>query len=299
MKPTIFSKSFKMLIITLLLLATLFNRKLSQQLMLAAILIWVAMTVFCLFGFRIITLLSLIRAKLTRWKEQMNQVAEIRRQTAVRAEAEQSESAPVKEMPTTAPSSAPTCIGTEQQEQEQKRMLQHISLRITEKIKSAYPDATWQWETEPCLFAILEGRTFRIAAHDMDHYTHADVRFDQFGRIHITPLVIGEFATTGNTGATSDEEAKEPPVVDVQSWYELIGKQILEKIIADLNASGHNRLTIKENGDIVITRNKKESLKGNLKQFPPKNYWNELMKLLEEYELQGKAEKDHIIISWT
>ena len=27
-------------------------------------------------------------------------------------------------------------------EAEQKRMLQHISLRITEKIKSAYPDAT-------------------------------------------------------------------------------------------------------------------------------------------------------------
>ena len=43
---------------------------------------------------------------------------------------------------------------------------------------------------------------------------------------------------------------------------------------------------------------KKEALKGTLDQFPPKNYWNEFLNLLEEQELHGKVEKDRIIISW-
>lgn len=96
----------------------------------------------------------------------------------------------------------------------------------------------------------------------------------------------------------SEEDTKEPAVVDVISWYELIGRQMLESVITDLNANGHSRLSIKENGDIIITRNKKEALKGTLDQFPPKNYWNEFLNLLEEQELHGKVEKDRIIISW-
>lgn len=135
---------------------------------------------------------------------------------------------------------------------------------------------------------------------DMAQFTHADVHFDRYARIRIVPLIIGEFAEAANTETEPDAEvAPEPPVVDVISWYDLIGRKILEDIITDLNANGHSRLSIKENGDIVITRNKKEVLKGTLDQFPPKNYWNEFLQLLTEYELNGKVEKDRIIVSWT
>lgn len=296
MKQTLFSKSFRILILLLMLLAILFNRKLSQQLMLAAILIWSVLMVCYLFGPKIMALLSLIRTKYAQGKEQMTQVAGKQELAVVNEEPVQIITAPANEIPTAVITPAPDPAGTDQQEL--KRMLQHVSLRITEKIKSAYPDATWQWETEPGLSAILEGKTFRIAVQDMDSYTHADVRFDQFARIHITPLIIGEFAAAGNSGTDSSEVTKEPPVVDVLAWYELIGKQALEEIVTELNAKGHSRLTIKENGDITIHNNKKEIFKGTLKQFPPKNYWNELLKLLGEYELQGRAEKDHIVVSW-
>ena len=140
-------------------------------------------------------------------------------------------------------------------------MLQHISLRITEKIKSAYPDATWRWADSPDLTAILDGKTFRIQVDDMAAFTHADIRFDRYARIRITPLSVGEFASSADSGkkTPSEEDTKEPAVVDVISWYELIGRQMLESVITDLNANGHSRLSIKENGDIIITRNKKEA----------------------------------------
>lgn len=293
MKSTLFTKSFKCLIIALLLFAVLFNRKLSQQLMLTAILVWIVLAVCLLFGSNIRSLLSFANARYTGWKAEKEQMA---------AEPKASTAEAVQELPAAETSAAPVLEPTLSgfSDPDQKRMLQHISLRITEKIKSAYPEATWQWESSPCLSEILSGNSFRITTDSMDCYTHADIHFDQFARIRITPLIIGEFATPENIAPAPDtEEAKEPPIVDVQSWYELLGRQVLETVITDLNAGGHRRLSIKENGDIIITRNKKEALKGTLEHFPPKNYWNEFLHLLEEDELQGKAEKDHIVISWT
>ena len=286
MKPSIFSTSFKVLITVLLLLSVLFNRRLSQNLMLAAIVIWCAVSFWIFFGKR---LWSFIRSqrRLRRSPTIMEGLPEF----------------PSSAEPFENPDPVSEIIFTPSQEpdagEERQRMLQHISMRITEKLKSAYSDATWRWEIPPSLTDILDGKTVRIAVDDMERYTHADIHFDRYARIRITPLIVGDFGQVpAGHGTAAGTESKEPAVVDVASWYELIGRPALEPVITELNVNGHSRLAIKENGDIVITRNKKEALKGTLTQFPPKNYWNELLRLLEDYELHGKIEKDRMIISW-
>lgn len=282
MKSSLFTKGFKILIVTLLLLAVLFNRSLAQKLMLATILIWMFMVI-------VRFLKPTVRKLIENWYADRQYRRNI---TPLVLSAPMPDEA-ISFSPVPEPEPAFS-------EAEQKRMLQHISLRITEKIKSAYPDATWRWADSPDLTAILDGKTFRIQVDDMAAFTHADIRFDRYARIRITPLSVGEFASSADSGkkTPSEEDTKEPAVVDVISWYKLIGRQMLESVITDLNANGHSRLSIKENGDIIITRNKKEALKGTLDQFPPKNYWNEFLNLLEEQELHGKVEKDRIIISW-
>lgn len=188
-------------------------------------------------------------------------------------------------------------------------MLLHISLRITEKLKSAYPQSVWQWKDTPSLQDILAGGTVRILVENMDAYTHADISFDRFGRIHVEPMTIGSFAEpSGNgTGAgpkagsadAAEETPPEPSVVDVRVWYELVGQKVLESQITELNANGHTKLTIKENGDIVVNRQKKEMLKGTLDSFPAKSYWDELVLLLAEDELKGKITGNTLQVSWT
>ena len=284
MKSSIFNKSLKALIIVLLLLTVIFNRKLSQQLMLAAILVWTAVAISVFFGPRIYAFIKKVSAQRQAEKQEVSAAPSVPAAAAEETILPLSRAVSVQSVP----------------EPDNRRMLQHISLRITEKIKSAYPDATWRWDGSPDLTAILEGQTFRIITDGMAQFTHADVYFDRYVRIRITPLIIGEFAdTVGDVPEEKDTAASEPPVVDVISWYYLIGRKVLEDTISDLNANGHSRLSIKENGDMVITRSKKEVLKGTLEHFPPKNYWNEFLQVLEEYELHGKVEKDHIVVSWT
>lgn len=295
MKKTAFTKSIKILIISLLLLAVFFQKEHSQKLMALALILWIAVTIGIL----------LFRQSGKLFKKCCTFLS-VLKQTIVQMMAASEKplsSAPVTDHPEepTYPEK-PAFPASDSREYE--TMLLHIALRITEKLKSAYPQAVWQWKDTPSLQGILSGRTIRILVENMDTYTHADISFDRFGRIHVEPMVIGSFADTENRAdakpesGMGEETTPEPSVVDVRVWYELIGQKVLEELITDLNANGHSMLTIKENGDIVVSCQKKKILKATLDSFPGKTYWKELISILEENELKGKISDNSLQVSW-
>lgn len=283
MRKNVFSSSIKILIISLILLAVFFQKERSQKLMALAVILWIAVTAG-IFLFRksgkLAKKCSTFFASLKRARSIAMAVTE----KPAEAEAETEPASPAKPAP---------------DNRETETMLLHIALRITEKLKSAYPQSVWQWKDTPSLQDILAGGTVRILVENMDAYTHADISFDRFGRIHVEPMTIGTFAEPSAGGPDDSEETPpEPSVVDVRVWYELVGQKVLESQITELNANGHTKLTIKENGDIVITNQKKEMLKGTLDSFPAKSYWEELVLLLAEDELNGKITGNTLQVSW-
>ena len=130
-------------------------------------------------------------------------------------------------------------------------LMTQYRLRISEKLKSAYPEAVWKWVKEPDLRNLMDCDTVRIQVENMAEFTHADVYFDFYGRIHINPMTIGNFNPENDSDCDTPVPT-EPAVIDVKAWFDLVGRQILDKQITELNAQGHSKLTIKENGDIVI-----------------------------------------------
>ena len=297
MRKNVFSSSIKILIVSLLLLAVFFQKERSQKLMALALILWGAVTAG-IFLFRKSGKLAkkcrAFSASLKQAGRTAKAPAEKTAEPVPRADTEPAEpAAPAKPAPDS---------------RETETMLLHISLRITEKLKSAYPQSVWQWKDTPSLQGILAGGTVRILVENMDAYTHADISFDRFGRIHVEPMTIGSFAepsgngTSAGTGTgdadAAEEMPPEPSVVDVRVWYELVGQKVLETQITDLNANGHTKLTIKENGDIVVNRQKKEVLKGTLDSFPAKSCWEELVLLLAEDELKGKIAGNTLQVSW-
>jgi hypothetical protein len=297
MRKNVFSSSIKILIVSLLLLAVFFQKERSQKLMALALILWGAVTAG-IFLFRksgkLAKKCSAFSASLKQAGRTAKAPAEKTAEPVPRADTEPAgPAAPAKPAPDS---------------RETETMLLHISLRITEKLKSAYPQSVWQWKDTPSLQGILAGGTVRILVENMDTYTHADISFDRFGRIHVEPMTIGSFAepsgngTSAGTGTgdadAAEEMPPEPSVVDVRVWYELVGQKVLETQITDLNANGHTKLTIKENGDIVVNRQKKEVLKGTLDSFPAKSCWEELVLLLAEDELKGKIAGNTLQVSW-
>lgn len=295
MRKSVFTKSIKILIVSLLLLAIFFRKERSQKLMALAFILWAVVTVGILLLRHSGKLFKKCCAFLSALKQTIMQM--------MAASEKPLSSAPVTDHPEepTYPEK-PAFPASDSREYE--TMLLHIALRITEKLKSAYPQAVWQWKDTPSLQGILSGGTIRILVENMDTYTHADISFDRFGRIHVEPMVIGSFADVENGTGTKpesgmgEETTPEPSVVDVRVWYELIGQKVLEELITDLNANGHSMLTIKENGDIVVSCQKKKILKATLDSFPGKAYWKELISLLEENELKGKISDNSLQVSW-
>lgn len=292
MRKTVFTRSIKILIITLLLLAVFFQKERSQKLMAIALILWIAVTA----GIFLLRKSGKLTKKCGAFFASLKNAGQM-----VKASAEK----PAEENTITAAETDPIRPAAPTPDsRETETMLLHISLRITEKLKSAYPQSVWQWKDTPSLQNILAGGTMRIMVENMDTYTHADISFDRFGRIHVEPMVIGCFADVENgtdakpESGTGEETTPEPSVVDVRVWYELIGQTVLEKLITDLNANGHSMLTIKENGDIVVSCQKKKILKATLDSFPGKTYWKELISILEENELKGKISDNSLQVSW-
>lgn len=293
MRKNVFSSSIKILIVSLLLLAVFFQKERSQL----ALILWIAVTA----GIFLFRKSGKLAKKCRAFSASLKQAGR-----TAKAPAEKTAEPVPKADTEPAEPAAPAKPAPDSRETE--TMLLHVSLRITEKLKSAYPQSVWQWKDTPSLQGILAGGTVRILVENMDAYTHADISFDRFGRIHVEPMTIGSFAepsgngTSAGTGTgdadAAEEMPPEPSVVDVRVWYELVGQKVLETQITDLNANGHTKLTIKENGDIVVNRQKKEVLKGTLDSFPAKSCWEELVLLLAEDELKGKIAGNTLQVSW-
>ena len=297
MRKNVFSSSIKILIVSLLLLAVFFQKERSQKLMALAVILWIAVTA----GIFLFRKSGKLAKKCRAFSASLKQAGR-----TAKAPAEKTAEPVPKADTEPAEPAAPAKPAPDSRETE--TMLLHISLRITEKLKSAYPQSVWQWKDTPSLQGILAGGTVRILVENMDAYTHADISFDRFGRIHVEPMTSGSFAEPSGNGTSAgpgtgdadaaEEMPPEPSVVDVRVWYELVGQKVLETQITDLNANGHTKLTIKENGDIVVNRQKKEVLKGTLDSFPAKSCWEELVLLLAEDELKGKIAGNTLQVSW-
>lgn len=293
MNKSVFSPSLKILIVLSLLFAALFSRQLSQKLILASVAVWLLFMAVSLLGnlqkrrdkkdFSLRTAFAhtfpFVRDSLG--KETSNDSVSV---------------SPAGYHPSVLPDQKASFS-----EAELAQILQHIRLRITDKLKSAYAEATWQWDKEPDLHDILAGKTFRILVENLESYTHADISFDRFGRIHVEPMTIGAFSPAESKADADDADTpapEEPAVVDVRVWYELIGQKILTEQITELHAKGHSKLTIMENGDITVKNQKKDILKATLDSFPAQNYWQELVSILAEDQLTAKITGNSLQVSW-
>lgn len=286
MKKNVFTKSIQLLIITLIILAIFVPKEYSQKGMAAVLALWLVFSIG-----------KILWNNKDKWKDKMSSInltskyCNSKKKEPILSELShltEPEKTPIPQSP-----------GFTLTNEETASVLLHLSLRITEKLKSAYPKAVWQWKEKPSLHKLLAGNTVRIIVENMDKFNHADITFDRFGRIHVEPMSIGSFSPdVESADDTEDESTPDPAVVDVRSWYELVGQHILEAQITELNAGGHSKLTIKENGDIIINRQKREIFITSLEAFPGKNYWDELISILQEDELNAKIAGNVLQVSW-
>lgn len=175
-------------------------------------------------------------------------------------------------------------------------LLRHVNYRVSASLKSAYPDAHWEWTMDdPVLFA-AQGGTGRIRVYGIPDYDYADVTLEQSGNLSCTLVKLAPIAGADAPEAASPNSQQLSP----QAWYELRAKDVLERLAADLNSKGHSRLYLKEGGEMCIrpVDGGEYLSQGVLKDFPAKVYWPKLVEVLTNAGLTAAQLDDCIQLSW-
>ena len=172
-------------------------------------------------------------------------------------------------------------------------LLRQISYQITGKLQSAYPKATWEFLKSPSMNQLLNGVSIRIRTRNTGDYNFAEFHMDAYGSLSLSLMTIASLKRQA-----ASEEPADLQKVDPESWYSLIAKPLLIDLIGDLQAKGHQKLFINENGDIYIQDDNTTEHMGSFDHFPPKNYWPALTDIFINDELEAKETEHGLEISW-
>ena len=184
-------------------------------------------------------------------------------------------------------------------------LIRQISYQVTDKIKAAFPDASWEYTRPVKAESLLNCDIIRIRTFHTGDYNFADVSLDQYGHLKLFMMTITDFTplpgqkNPDDTKTDKSNNPAEAPVhVDPESWYSLIGKPLLTELIGDLQARGHQKLFINEAGEIFIYANSTPEIKDTFQHFPPRDYWAALTDIFHRDELKAKETGNTLELSW-
>ena len=185
-------------------------------------------------------------------------------------------------------------------------LIRQISYQVTDKIKAAFPDASWEYTRPVKAESLLSCDIIRIRTFHTGDYNFADVSLDQYGHLKLFMMTITDFTPLpgqknpdGTKTDKSNNPAEAPVHVDPESWYSLIGKPLLTELIGDLQARGHQKLFINEAGEIFIfDNNNNPEIKDTFQHFPPRDYWTALTDIFHRDELKAKETGNTLELSW-
>ena len=169
-------------------------------------------------------------------------------------------------------------------------LLGHLNWRITEQLQSAFPEATWQWQTEQPE-RVAQGGMGRILLYGAGAYTHADVTVDGYYRISLEMLNVTPLRTLRG-------DPPPPSPVNPADWFERVGREALTRIIIDLNSRGYTRIYLRENGEVYTLEGGTETVKETMRHMPGKALWQELCAVFTLHGLKVAEEPDRIAITW-
>ncbi len=172
-------------------------------------------------------------------------------------------------------------------------LIRQISYQITDTLQSAFPEATWEFAEPLRLSHLLDGDAIRLSTRNTGNHNFAEVSMDEYGNLHLQMLTVSALKRRGDKSASPDT-----PKVDPASWYSLIGKPFLVEMIGNLQAKGHQKLFIGEQGDVYILNGKEPEVKGKLEHFPPKAYWPALLQVFADDELEAAETENAVEITW-
>lgn len=183
------------------------------------------------------------------------------------------------------------------EEEMARTLLRYVNRRISDQLKAVNPNIRWEWEEKnPALLAV-RGGIGRIRLYGIPDYCHADVDLNPDGTLTCALIKTVSEPETEDGRVLDPSEAQK---ADPQAWYSQDGQTVVKALVADLDSRGFSQLTIQEDGRVLVLplEGGKEREVGFLKNFPIKEHWPNLTKILERDGYAAAVRENCIAVVW-
>ena len=177
-----------------------------------------------------------------------------------------------------------------------KLYTQQVQHRVQERLRSKFPGATVDLCDTEILRIMMTGKMGYAPIKKADTYSHLGVCIGRNGELQMNLFSLV------NLENISEEPVIFPVVKDdeqeVKDWYSQKGQQLLTELITQMHGRGYSKLSIKENGDVMVEENGRSVLKDRFSEIPPKTQWKALKTLLEEDDVQVQMSGRRLTLVW-
>ena len=177
----------------------------------------------------------------------------------------------------------------------EETMVKHVNYRISARLHSAYPDASWEWETKDPARLIVRGGKGRLLLHGVPDYNYAEVDLRPNGRMECSLLRVVPVPSEHDL---KEEAPRADEQFNPQVWFEIQGRQVLEELIADLDSRGHNSLIMNEDGSVTVEGEFDGKAVPAFTSFPSKVHWPQTVRVLESEGYAADVEGEAIRVTW-
>ena len=177
-------------------------------------------------------------------------------------------------------------------------LLQHVNHRISAYLQTTYPGVTWEWVTESPVDVVRRSGQGHIKVFGAGEFNEAMVSFDDRAGITFHMMRVVSLAEVQGKETAGQERVPASLPVDVDAWYSVSGKSVLNDLVADLDSRGHSKLLIKDNGDVCVTQDREEVVQDTLYNMPDQVHWPLLVKVMMDNGLAATVDSAGIVVGW-
>ena len=177
-----------------------------------------------------------------------------------------------------------------------KLFVQQTYYRIQEKMRTKFPNVSVEISESELYKIACEGKTIYAAIDQAEHYTHLSVTLAKNGDLNMNLFSLVNLDMIHQTTDQIQQVIEED--TQVEQWFERKGQQLLTELLTNMNARGYSKISINEEGDVMVREDGRNCVKDYFKEIPPKTDWQKLKELMSKDGVNVQVSARYLKFAW-
>ena len=177
-----------------------------------------------------------------------------------------------------------------------KLFVQQTYYRIQEKMRTKFPNVSVEISESELYKIACEGKTIYAAIDQAEHYTHLSVALAKNGDLIMNLFSLVNLDMIHQTTDQIQQVIEED--TQVEQWFERKGQQLLTELLTNMNARGYSKISINEEGDVMVREDGRNCVKDYFKEIPPKKDWQKLKELMSKDGVNVQVSARYLKFAW-